>query len=190
MIESFLNKGQDGNKPSLGDSAVTLKNVIKNALLCPEADLRTDLYNSYFNSSKYELVKSRFQPIDDYFKKSKGNDSHYYLDNLRSENVNGKPIETSLLLVEPEIELIKNNNYNFSSKAGDAMTPYLCVDVKYGDYNDPTNNLIKDNSMFDYNTSTSKVRGVFNTYIGTDSKNIDSANYYNIYQKGFNFEKH
>ena len=28
-----------------------------------KADLRTEIYNSYFNSSEYTLIKNKYQPI-------------------------------------------------------------------------------------------------------------------------------
>lgn len=177
-------------KPVLGSSKIELDNINKNALLCPEADLRTDLYNTYFNSSEYEIKKSKFQPSSRYFKKSIGNNDHYYLDNFDFE-VENNSISASLLLIEPGIELIKNNNNLFSSKAGDAVTPHLTVDVKYGDYNDPENTLILDSTLNAYNSSATKVRGLFNTYIGVNSKDeIQPATYYNIYQKGYDFNKY
>jgi hypothetical protein len=93
-------------------------------------------------------------------------------------------INAGLLLIEPEIELTRNNKYTFSSKSGDAIVSYKTTDVKYGDYSDPTNTI----DVLKYNNSTSKVRGVFNTYIGVDYKNIDQSTYYDIYQKGYNFK--
>ena len=86
-------------------------------------------------------------------------------------------IKTSLLLIEPEISLINNNNNKFSSKAGDSIVSHENIDVIHGDYTDPTN-IIKD--IKKYNQSTSKVRGVFNTYIGSDYNSIEDCTYYNI----------
>jgi hypothetical protein len=94
-------------------------------------------------------------------------------------------INTGLLLVEPEIDLTRGNKYNFSSKAGDAIAAYKAEDVFYGDYSNPLTPI--DDLNF-FNNSNSKIRGIFNTYIGTDYSNIKQATYYNIYQKGYNFD--
>lgn len=192
IIDSFLNKDDKG-KPMLNHSVYRLKEsglVVNNALLCPEADLRAEVYNTYFNSSEYTLVKSKYQPYTNSFRQSKINNSHYSLENLVNRKVDNNQynlyINAGLLLVEPEIELIRNNKYTFSSKAGDAVIPYKAIDVEYGDYADPLNDI---GSIDNFNNSASKVRGVFNTYIGVDYKNIDQATYYNIHQKGYNFER-
>lgn len=194
LSESFLT----GNlKPKLGSSFTMLRyndnsdqsEVLKNALLCPEADLRTDLYNTYFNSSEYLVKKSKFQTNYRYFKKTSGNDSHYYLETPTTTlpKLLFKEFNASLLLVEPGIELIKNQTETFSSKAGDSATAYKHVDVRYGDYADPFNLI---SNMTAYNGSKTKVRGIFNTYVGSNISDIESGTYYNIYQKGFDFDKY
>ncbi len=187
-VESFLTKDVKG-KPFLNSSMYKLGSdkVINNALLCPEADLRTEIYNTYFNSAEYTLIESKYQPATRYFRNNNINSSQYFLDEPTKSNSNALAINTSLLLIEPNISIIKNNKYNFSSKAGDAVVPYKTEDVFYGDFSDPLNNIPNIN---DYNNSNSKVRGVFNTYIGVDYKNIKQATYYNIYQKGYDFEKY
>lgn len=199
IIESFLNSEigdkSSNKKSSLGSSRVllqknsseTLNEIYNNAMLCPEADLRADLYNTYFNSSEYIIKESRFQPSHRSFTKAVGNDSHYYLNSPLSLNSNPLEFTTSLLLVESGIDLIRNNRSTFSSKAGDAIIPYKCIDVKYGDYSDPTN--IISINMEDYSCSATKVRGIFNNFLGADSNNIKPSTYYNIYQKGYDFDK-
>ena len=192
IIDSFLKKDSQG-KPMLGNSSVKLSNskVINNALLCPEADLRSDLYNTYFNSSEYTLLESNYQtPMVDgsrHFNKSIINNNQYVLGDPTSSNTNKLEINTGVLLIEPGIELIRNNKYNFSSKSGDAIIPYSATDVHYGDYANPMNNIP---SMQEYSLSTNKVRGIFNTYLGIDYKNIKQGTYYNIYQKEYDFEKY
>ena len=193
VMESFLSSDTKG-RPRLGSSLVKIdkKDIINNVLLCPEADLRTEIYNSYFNSSEYTLIKNKYQPIalsgkgNSYgFKKSFASDSHFYLGDLEKKGNSDIRIKSSLLLVEPEISLIKNNNNRFSSKAGDAVIAHENVDVIYGDYSDPTNP-IKD--MDKYNKSSSKIRGAFNTYIGSDYNYIEDCVYYNIHQKDYDYD--
>lgn len=191
IIESFLTKDVRG-KPFLGSSIfkVPQDKIVNNALLCPEADLRTEIYNTYFNSAEYTLIESKYQPHEDPIKgrsfiKSSSDNSHYYLGELERINVNNFMINTGLLLVEPEIDLTRGNKYNFSSKAGDAIAAYKAEDVFYGDYSNPLTPI--DDLNF-FNNSNSKIRGIFNTYIGTDYSNIKQATYYNIYQKGYNFD--
>ena len=187
-VESFLTKDVKG-KPFLNSSMYKLGSdkITNNALLCPEADLRTEIYNTYFNSAEYTLIESKYQPLTRHFKNSNINSSQYFLDEPTKSNNSPLAINASLLLIEPSISIIKNNKYNFSSKAGDAVVPYKTEDVFYGDFASPLSNIPNIN---DYNNSNSKVRGIFNTYIGVDYKNIKQATYYNIYQKGYDFEKY
>ena len=198
VLESFLNQTAD-KKPVLGASKVFLttdsekinNEIYNNALLCPEADLRADLYNTYFNSSEYVIKENRFQPIIAgsnirSFIKAVGNDSHYYLNNP-SQLSNESAFSTSLLLIESGVEFIRNNRSEFSTKAGDSVIPYKCIDVKYGDYADPMNSIA---NLETYSASATKIRGIFNNFIGADSNDIKPATYYNIYQKGYDFERY
>lgn len=188
LVESFLTRDVKG-KPFLGNSIFKLEEskVINNALLCPEADLRTEIFNTYFNSSEYTLLESKYQPSNKQFSRNNSNFNQYILGDLsKVPNPNNFIINTGLLLIEPEIDLTRNNKYTFSSKAGDSAIAYKAEDVHYGDYADPLNII---GSINEYNNSNSKVRGVFNTYIGTDYKNIGQGTYYNVYQKGYNFER-
>ena len=186
-IDSFLDKDSTG-KPALGHSVYNLDDVhvVNNALLCPEADLRTEIYNTYFNSAEYTLLLSKYQPREKTFKRNITNHNQYVLEDLTNSPINDLSINSGLLLIEPETEIIRNNKYTFSSKAGDAIVSYKAEDVLYGDYSDPLNQI----PVKEYNRSNTKVRGVFNTYIGVDYKNIIQGAYYNIYQKGYNFERH
>ena len=187
MIESFLSKDSKG-KPYLKSSEYKLNQdrVTNNALLCPEADLRTEVYNTYFDSAEYTLFRSKYQPSNTnrYFKKNTQNTNQYVLDSLQYD-VSQTKISAGLLLIEPEVELTKNNNYRFSSKAGDALVSYKASDVQFGDYADPVNDIA---DLEKYNYSNSKIRGIFNTYIGVDYKNIEPATYYNIKEKGYDFD--
>jgi len=63
--------------------------------------------------------------------------------------------------------------------------PYKTVDVYYGDFADPSNQI---SDLVRYNNSVSKIRGEFNTYIGSNKK-LKAGYYYDIYQKGYSFEK-
>jgi hypothetical protein len=159
--------------------------------LCPEADLRTEIYNTYFNSAEYTLVENKYQVAekdsDRTFIRSSTNNSQYYLGDLVSVGnlTTNFMINTGLLLIEPGTELTRNNEYNFSSKAGDAVISYKVEDVLYGDYSNPLTSI---DNLDSFNYLNSKIRGVFNTYIGTDYNNIKQATYYNIYQKGYNFD--
>lgn len=188
VIESFLSKDVKG-KPYLSSSDFILDSnkVVNNALLCPEADLRTEIYNTYFNSSEYTLIKSKYQPKNKKFIKNEVNYNQYILDNLELESSDNFNINTGLLLIEPDTSITRNNKYSFSSKAGDAIIPYKTEDVFYGDYSNPLKTI---SNMNDFNNSNSKVRGIFNTYIGVDYGFIEQNTYYNIYQKGYDFEKY
>ena len=70
IVESFLSHDAK-KKPFLKNSLYTLtvNQVVNNALICPEASIRPEVYNTYFNSSEYNLAKSKYQPTNRYFNK-------------------------------------------------------------------------------------------------------------------------
>lgn len=191
IIDSFLQKDSN-NIPKLGKSTTEVTNVYNNALLCPEASMRTSIYNSYFDSSEYTLKENLFQPKSTilenrYFKRNKYNKEQYELESLSSDKIlNSVDITASLMLIESGTNIIRNGNHTFSSKAGDRVTTHDNVDVVYGDFSDPANTI---KSTRNYNLSTSKVRGEFNSYIGVNDNRIKQGTYYNIYQKGYNFNR-
>ena len=190
LIDSFLTQDKM-KKPSLGRSIVKLKSneIVNNSLLCPEADLRTEIFTSFFNSSRYLLKESKYQPTnhttDRAFNRVLDTDQ-FVLDRLTISSQRSFGLNTDLLLVEPGINLIKNGDYKFSSLAGNEVVAHEAIDVKFGDYNDPLNNISDINT---YNYSDTKVRGVFNSYIGTNSTSIKQGRYYNIFQDGYDFER-
>ena len=185
ISESFLTQDAKG-KPYLNRSINNLNEslVINNALLCPEADLRTEVFNTYFNSSTYSLKESKYQPVTDFVRVK--NSNQYHVSKLnRNLNNNDFHTDVNLLLIEPNIQLIKNGDQSFASIAGNDVSAHDTIDVLYGDYNDPSVNI---SNMDSYNYSSHKIRGVFNTYIGTNSTTVKQGTYYNIYQQGYDFE--
>ena len=180
MAESFL---KNAPTPILGNElfAVDDQLIRQNALLCPEASIRPAIFNSYFNSSEYKLISARYQPKNKVFMDG-GDAMHFTIGDLVPES-NVSKIDTSLLLIEPGIDLIRNNEYSFSSKAGDASIAYKHSDPKLGDYED-----LEYNGDADFNTTTSKIRGEFNTYVGCSYGGIQYGTYYNVYPKDYDFD--
>ena len=86
-------------------------------------------------------------------------------------------------MIEPGIDLTKNDTYEFSSKSGDALVPYKHSDPILGDYED-----VEKNGSGNFNTTVSKLRGEFNTYVGCNTNYIQHGDYYNIFEKGYDFE--
>ena len=184
--ESFLKK--EDNKPKLGSEIFTIEDVKNNALLCPEASLRAPIFNSIFNSSEYKLKPFKYQPKSKYFYDRDGIGIHFSLDGLAPEE-SYRTINSSLTLIEPGIDLIKNDQFKFSSKAGDALIAYKHSDPILGDYEDLTTNGDKlANDTINFNSSTSKLRGEFNTYIGCSTQDLTAGTYYNIYPKDYDFD--
>lgn len=191
IINSFLynHSGTTLPKPRLGCNLLTLSSsyVKSNAMLCPEASLRTNIYNNYFNSSEYVLEETDYQLERRYFTKVNNSDSHFELKGLeKTKDSSLSKGSANVLLVEPEVELIGNGVERFSSKAGDGITAYKNIDVVYGDYSDPKT---KIPNIEAFNKSISKVRGVFNTYLGIDNTAIKQNTYYNIFEKGYDFNR-
>jgi hypothetical protein len=164
--------------------------VNKNALLCPEASLRRTIFNSYFNSSQFTLQACKYTPSIKYFV----NNSDPYNFTLKKFEPNSSPTllsNVSLTLIEPGIDLINNDSYSFSSKAGDPVVVYKHADPILGDYENLATNHNTSGpngtDTVDFNKTTSKVRGEFNTFIGTDSNIITHGEYYNIFQNNYDY---
>jgi len=87
------------------------------------------------------------------------------------------------LLIEPGVEITKNDKYYFSSQAGNAEFAEKHLNPNLGNYEDVANSSV---SAETWNSNLTKIRGIFNSYIGT-SKLIDTNKYYNIYQKDYDF---
>ena len=180
LAESFLRIPTGGTMPKLGSDLFKVTDVKQNALLCPEASMRSTIFNSYFNSSEYKLIQSKYQSPNKIFIDS-GDNKQFSLGNL-SYSPSNNSVNTSLLLIEPGIELITNNLYDFSSKAGDAIVSYKHSDPILGDYEN-----LETNGSGDFNKTASKLRGEFNTYIGCNAS-VDYGTYYNVYSKDYDFE--
>jgi hypothetical protein len=120
--ESFL-KVDSHNYPILGRSLFEIQpgDTQNNALLCPEACVRTDIFNNYFNSSEFILKKFKYSSGGKIFNDGANTKTLFNLGDLVKDNVlSTETIATNLLLVEPEIELINNGaDGKFCSKAGD-----------------------------------------------------------------------
>ena len=171
-------------KPKLGTSLFKVDDINHNALLCPEATLKVNTFNSFFNSSEFLLRTTKYTRSN----KSFINNSKDYL-NLTLENTipkvsNVTEINTPITLIEPGIELIKNSKFSFSSQAGNDIDVSKYADPKYGAYEDLENTVTDDN----VNYTSTKVRGIFNTYLATESDAIVDGEYYNIFQKNYNFD--
>ena len=185
FLTTTINPTNSIGKPKLGTSLFVVDDVKHNALLCPEAALRATTFNSFFNSSDFLLRTTKYTHAN----KSFINNSRDYL-NLTLENAieftdDTVEINTPITLIEPGIELIKNSKYSFSSQVGSSIDVAKYADPKYGAYEDLENTVTDDN----VNYTSTKIRGVFNTYLATESDSIVDGEYYNIFQKDYNFKQ-
>jgi len=187
--ESFLHKDYTASvanqKPILGRGLFKIDSIKNNALVCPEASLKISTFNSIFNSSEFLLKRFKYKSsgifIDNEAKKSIFN-----LGDL-SPSLDRSEIKSNLLLIEPGIELISNENVKFSSKMGDASDGFLHTDANFGSIEDPNNSTNSSGDLLtnsDWTDSVSKLRGEFNTYIGS-TKELSHGQYYNIMQKDY-----
>ena len=188
FAEAFLNNKVNSitnpnGRAMLGSSLCEIipYNVNNNALLCPEASLRKTVYNSIFNSSQFVIRKWKYNPSDPTFINHSSSFYNFTLPDLVRTDEARPLINAELTLIEPGVNSIKIGDYKFSTKAGDEMVPYKFSDPVLGDYEDLTN------TNKDFNRSTSKVRGYFNSFIGTNAI-VDHGNYYNIFEKDYDFK--
>jgi len=134
LLESFLTNQSInyviGSAPKLGRSIYQLtKDHIKvNALLCPEASIRKAIFGSLFNSSSFVLHKHKYQLNNKNFDRLYNNtttakDFTTYGRLLLSREVTTDPINSYLLLVDADTNLISNKKEYFSSVAGNPFEP-------------------------------------------------------------------
>lgn len=187
FTEGFLT-GKNSNKPMLGRSMQQSSFINNNALLCPEASLRKGVYNNIFNSSEFTLKYAPMSAYPYFVDKSELSHVLYTLGNPTSNNVsdNLTSLKSNLLLVDSGIELINNGNYKFASRVGTPEEAWRHVDLVYGDINsvDGISSNITDQTISE---SLTKIRGEYNSYIGCDRSDIQFAQYYNIFQKNYDF---
>lgn len=186
--ESFLTT--KSNKPILGRGLFEVTDIRKNALLCPEANNRPYIYNNLFNSSEFVLKQSKYITAGRFIDESQTEDRIIFnLGNLvNSGQNNNEYINSNLLFVEPGIELIHNNEIKFSSRAGLPEVSWKHLDPVLGDIEalrDTENETYNDNK---WSLGVTKVRGDFNGYVGSSYDNLNFGQYYNIFQKNYNFE--
>ena len=203
--ESFLKEQKSTNNTKvlvlgsnyfpIGNSNLsTLPEEVKqNALLCPEATLKPNLFGTFFNSSEFVLIPFKYTPFDKTFKSKWIGDDNFTMSNLQRALENRNKISSSLTLITPGISRLNDGDVVFSSKAGDELIAYKHSDPILGDFEDmstpiyaqPAGSSGKNNL---WNTTATKLRGIYNTYIGSRNS-ILHGEYYNIYQKGYNFEE-
>lgn len=200
LLESFLNDSDTVGIPKLGRSTYSIDAVKVNALLCPEATIRKNIFNSLFNSSSFLLKKAKYQPRNKRFLRtntitSDANEASklYGIEEIIKEDLQTEGIQTDLLLVDSDTSLINNKNTYFSSVAGNAYEAWKHVDPINGDIDKVVLNSTPppatDKAL---SVGITKTRGVFNSYVATtvsESKinnSLETATYYNIYNKDYN----
>lgn len=170
--------------------------VYTNALLSPEVSLRKRLFNSLFNSSEFKLKTFKYGAGTKVFANYLENKDRYSLSDLEPTLKDNKIIQSELnaelTLIESGIEKLNNSKYSFCSKAGSEAIAYQHVDPILGAFEDPNedemyweNESAKTNSR--WNTTSTKVRGNFNSFIGCNKVGIDPGQHYNIFQQGYDF---
>lgn len=185
IAEGFTTLDSNNEHIKLGAHLIEIdsEKVNNNALLCPEATLNREMFNTLFNSSEYLLKDFKYNTSSKVFNQY-GSINKFAFKNLLPSNTTDT-INSELILIEPGIELISSGQHEFSSQLGDEFTAYKFGDVELGDYTDPLNQNAAS-SPNAWNETDSKVRGIFNTYIGCSSNNIVHGKYYNIFQKDYN----
>lgn len=191
MLESFLKRPSKTDPVKLERTIYHLPESLVNinALLCPEASIRKTIYSSLFNSSSFNLRKTKYQPNRKWFFNvdTLATDYKLYSTDTLIVNEDDTKIDTSLLLVDSDISLINNKNTYFSSVAGNAIDAWKHTDPINDDVEKITFSTDEAENT-ELSNSPQKTRGIFNSYIGT-SENLGSAcEYYNIYNKDYDTE--
>ena len=184
--ESFI-KADSNTKPILGRALfkITGTNPIKNnALLCPEANIRSNLFNNLFNSSEFTLRRTKYYTGGNFID-YEGNKRLYTIGNYTKL---GTPfttsIKTNLLLVNPGTELTRTDKYHFTSLAGNSSVPHKHLDPINGNVEEISTSGETDSNL---SNGVTKIRGEFNAFVGSDYDSFTHGQVYNIFQKDYDF---
>ena len=198
ITQSFVKSKENGNNlrlQKLECDTFTIPDaaVYTNALLSPEATLRSNIFNTLFNSSEFKLRPSKYAAKNKVFTNYLENKDSYSLSDLEVSTDSEKEINSELTLVNSGVERIRNNNYTFCTKAGSELIAYQHIDPILGNFEDPNEEEMfweneRDKTNSKWNTTSTKVRGCFNSFIGLNKTGLDPGRHYNIFQQGYNFE--
>lgn len=182
--QSFLAKDLSKNNILTNGSLIAVNDslVSKSILLCPEANLRKNIFATLFNSSLYSVNYAKFQPTSTSFKVAKGSRYHL-LNDLKKNTSTIEPLKTNLTLVEAGTELISSGEVKFSAQAGNELQAWKTSNInKKGidDLTDDTPSLELTKEML--------IRGQYNTYVGLDGEVNYPCRYFNIYKDDYNFK--
>jgi hypothetical protein len=151
--------------------------INNNALLCPEASLRSDIYSNIFNGSELCLQKVPYSSSGTFGLR----DNRFSILSF-IKDVKGLAFNTNVLLIEPGTDLVNNGTTKFRSLAGDAKQAWKHLDPIQGDFENSN-----ETDVSDWSNTVDVIRGEFNSFVGLNSSSVDSAQIYNIYQKDYNF---
>lgn len=196
FMQSFLqNPLGDNDQTILGPSLVDVGDrVNNNALLCPEASLRPNIFENIFNSSEFTISPAKYQsslyslyPNGTPFLNSNNTSSIHFSNISLIKNLAYSKTISKIAFIRPGVDLTSLDNYKFSSKAGDSTIGHLFKDPVYGDYQDSTDTAHVANGSIKTNNA---VRGEFNSYLGLSVNNIKNSNYYNIMENNYDFNSY
>lgn len=151
---------------------------IKGAIV-PEAELREQIFNQIFTSSKFIITKSKSQSS---FKIKQDTEKHYYLlQNTEIENNDSPFLKSAIVtMVNDNMPLITDGTNLFSARAGEAEEVWKVVDIKY-DWEDPNNSSNKiDNINTILTNNIDYVRGSFGTYVGLGDISLNGGEIINF----------
>ena len=174
IVETFLS-----NKLLLERKLRTISDfsVQNTALLCPEANMRNFLFQSIFNSTEYSLIPNKVK-----VKTATFNKVYSLMGVFENPSTNIKL--SKLTYIKSGTNLISDGTNKYSSIAGDASSPWKHADPVYGEVNE-VGDTISENLI---TKSAIKIRGIFNSFIGSSSS-LDYGQYYNIYKKDYSESK-
>ena len=177
-FESILTNYNNKAKLDRSLKSTYLCETEKNALLCPEATLRSDIYSNIFNGSELTLKRTPYV--------SSGTfgllENRFSALSFVKNDTYPSAFNSSVLLIEPGTDLISNGSSKFRSLAGSASQAWKHLDPMRGDFDNSNSTNVSD-----WSNTVDVIRGEFNSFVGLNTSNVENAQVYNIYQKDYNF---
>lgn len=172
IAEAFVDKSAQLAHDFVSRMIVTNSVTSPGGLLCPEAMLRSELFNEVFNSSLFNLSKAPFSPNSSYFKQDISKGRHFFINEYQNMGASDVLLEDiKLTLIEDSKPLRYSGSKYFSTRAGIPEEAWRFAFYNFETGDAGANNLI---------------RGNFAGFVGAEGIG-GSTDLYDIHVPGYNF---
>lgn len=147
-----------------GADASSKNDVAITGAICPDYDVNSSYYNSFFTGDKFVCEEARKITLDQY------GDERHITEQSNPENGSGNLLNENIVGVEDSCPIVGVNKNRWSAQAGNAQEAYT---LKY---------LVRDTKTSD---ATNIIRGDFGPFIGLAGDKLEACRILNIKAPGY-----